>query len=81
MTSYPTYCLNLHFQIFNVMFALGQKRKITFYLQVSFLKVFKAMCEFESLCLSLYISRQSQNSLEIELRRLATSTYIYHAAP
>lgn len=74
------------FQIFNAVFALGQrkeekkKRKITFYLQVSFLKVFKAVCEFKSLCLGLYISRQSQNSLQMELRRLPQlETYIYDA--
>lgn len=52
-----------------------KKKKITFYLQVSFLKdFFKAMCVFESLCLSLYISRQSQNSPEIELGRLLPPT-------
>lgn len=55
-----------------------ERNKITFYLQVSFLKVFfKAICVFESLWLSLYISRQSQNSLEIELRRLFPPTLTF----
>jgi hypothetical protein len=85
MTS-PTYCLNPPSKFSMQCLLWGKekkrkkKRKITFYLQVSFLKVFKAVCEFKSLCLGLYISRQSQNSLQMELRRLPQlETYIYDA--
>lgn len=56
-----------------------KKEKENYILSPGFISqsFFKAMCVFESLCLHLYISRQSQNSLEIEPRRLLPPTLTF----